>query len=76
MLASCSSKEGVKVRGEIKGAKNGTIYLMGETEEGELIVVDSVDMQKDGKLFYMLHREMQNCILCHLTAMCLRVHFL
>ncbi|MBO4960947.1 MAG: DUF4369 domain-containing protein [Flavobacteriales bacterium] len=49
MLASCSSKEGVKVSGEIKGAKNGTIYLMGETEEGELIVVDSVDMQKDGK---------------------------
>ena len=75
MLASCSSKEGVKVSGEIKGAKNGTIYLMGETEEGELIVVDSVDMQT-ANLFYMLHREMQNCILCHLTAMCLRVHFL
>jgi hypothetical protein len=33
LLSGCASREGVEISGEIKGAKNGTLYLLSETEK-------------------------------------------
>ena len=49
LLSGCASREGVEISGEIKGAKNGTLYLLSETEKGDIEVVDSFAMGKDGR---------------------------
>ncbi|MDD4820740.1 MAG: DUF4369 domain-containing protein [Flavobacteriales bacterium] len=62
---SCSKSGNTQISGEIRGAKNGVLYVMSEQEDGTMNVLDSLNMKKDGKFSFSL--DVPSTQLCYLT---------